>query len=58
MLDRARATLDCADGRIVHRDRIGVVDFSRPSRAARFHVVDLAGGTAVTHLVAHVTGPH
>lgn len=56
LLDRARAVLDREGGRIVHRDRIGIVDFSKPSRDARFHLVDLAGGSAVTYLVAHGRG--
>ena len=56
LLERARAALDREGGRIVHRDRIGIVDFSKPSRDARFHLVDLAGGRAVTYLVAHGRG--
>jgi hypothetical protein len=56
LLERARAAIDREGRRIVHRDRIGIVDFSRPSRDARFHLVDLAGGSAVTYLVAHGRG--
>ncbi|WP_293881963.1 murein L,D-transpeptidase catalytic domain-containing protein [Sphingomonas sp.] len=41
---------------LVHTDRIGVVDFSRPSSAPRLFVVDLASGTAQAHLVAHGRG--
>ena len=56
LLERARAALDREGGRIQHRDRIGIVDFSKPSRDPRFHLIDLAGGSAVTYLVAHGRG--
>ncbi|MGO9633313.1 MAG: murein L,D-transpeptidase catalytic domain family protein [Steroidobacteraceae bacterium] len=42
--------------RIIHRDFIGVADFSLPSRAPRFHVVKLADGSVQSHLVAHGRG--
>lgn len=38
------------------RDVVGVVDFSAPSAAARFHVVDLLAGTSRSILVAHGRG--
>ena len=38
------------------RDSIGIVDFSLPSREARFHVVDLMNGTVQSHAVAHGRG--
>jgi hypothetical protein len=41
---------------IVHRDFIGLVDFNLPSRAARFHLVNLADGRVRSHLVAHGRG--
>jgi len=57
LVPRALAALDRHGARITARDRIGIVDFSVPSREARFHIVDLAGGTASTpHLVAHGRG--
>jgi hypothetical protein len=56
LLDRARATLDREGAGITHRDRIGIVDFSRPSRDARFHLIDMEGGSASTYLVAHGRG--
>jgi hypothetical protein len=43
-------------GRLAHLDRIGIVDFSRPSSAARFFVVDVVTGTSQAHLVAHGRG--
>lgn len=42
--------------RLSHTDRIGIVDFSQPSSAPRFFVVDTATGQLTTHLVAHGRG--
>ncbi len=57
LLPRALAALDQHGAAIAERDRIGIVDFSQPSREARFHIVDLAGGTASAPLlVAHGRG--
>lgn len=57
LLPRALAALDRHSSVIAVRDRIGIVDFSQPSREARFHIVDLAGGTVSTPLlVAHGKG--
>lgn len=53
---RALAALDCHDAVITARDRVGIVDFSRPSRAPRFHILDLASGERKTMLVAHGKG--
>jgi hypothetical protein len=41
---------------ISYRDFIGLADFSLPSRAPRFHVVNLADGSVESHLVAHGRG--
>jgi L,D-transpeptidase catalytic domain len=41
---------------ISDRDFIGVADFSLPSRAPRFHLVNLADGSVRSHLVAHGRG--
>ena len=41
---------------ISYRDIIGVADFSLPSRAPRFHLVNLAVGGVESHLVAHGRG--
>jgi len=51
---RAKAALD--QHRIYARDTIGIVDFSRPSSEARFHLVDLASGQVESHRVAHGRG--
>ncbi len=41
---------------ISNRDFIAVADFSLPSSAPRFHVVNLAEGSVRSHLVAHGRG--
>jgi hypothetical protein len=57
LLPRALAALDRHGAAIALRDRIGIVDFAQPSREARFHIVDLAGGTvSAPLLVAHGKG--
>lgn len=57
LLPQARAALDRHAGRIAMRDVIGLVDFSAPSRATRFYLLDLAEGQVIsTHLVAHGKG--
>lgn len=53
---RAKAALERHRGSLRHTDRIGIADFSAPSRDARFHVVDLASGQVSSHLVAHGRG--
>jgi hypothetical protein len=57
LIPRALAALDQHGAVIAVRDRIGIVDFSQPSREARFHIVDLVGGTvSAPLLVAHGRG--
>lgn len=56
LLDRAKASLDTHAGRIAHRDRIAIADFSRPSAEARFFLVDLAAGMTTSYRVAHGRG--
>ena len=56
LIERALAALDRHAGAILHRDRIGVVDFSRPSHEPRLFIVDLASGASSRHLVAHGRG--
>ena len=54
-----RRALDALDRRrdsITHRDFIGIADFSLPSHAPRFHVLNLADGNVRSHLVAHGRG--
>lgn len=55
LLAAALAALD--SHRIAARDRLGLVDFSLPSREPRFHLVDVAGGRIEqSWLVAHGSG--
>ncbi len=56
LLRRALRALDQHQGGIEHRDVIGIADFSLPSRAPRFHLLDVASGRVTSHLVAHGRG--
>lgn len=61
LLDRAMAALDSHASSILHRDRIGLVDFSVNSGDPRLQIVDVGNGRILaTHLVAHGRGsdPH
>jgi len=60
LLRRAVAALELHRDSISHRDVMGVVDFSLPSRVQRFYVINLADGHTSSHLVAHGRGsdPH
>ena len=56
LLRRALDALEQHHDGISYRDFIGVADFSLPSRAPRFHLVNLADGHVRSHLVAHGRG--
>jgi hypothetical protein len=56
LLQRALGALERHQSSIAYRDFIGVADFSLPSHAARFHLVDLADGSVRSHWVAHGRG--
>ena len=57
LLPQVRAALDRHAAHIVERDIVGLVDFSAPSRAARFYLLDSAEAQVVSvHLVAHGKG--
>jgi L,D-transpeptidase-like protein len=56
LLRRALDALERHRDSISSRDFIGVADFSLPSRAPRFHLVNLADGSVRSHLVAHGRG--
>jgi hypothetical protein len=56
IMRRALAALDKHGAAIANRDVIGIADFSLPSRAPRFHLVDVASGRVSSHLVAHGRG--
>lgn len=53
---RAKAALERHWTSLRHTDKIGIADFSAPSRDPRFHVVDLASGQVTSHRVAHGRG--
>lgn len=52
----ARRALAAHGGAAVHRDVVGVADFSPASRDPRFHLVDMANGGVSSFLVAHGRG--
>jgi hypothetical protein len=56
LLQRALDALERHRETILHRDRIGIADFSLPSSAPRFHLLRLADGHLESHLVAHGRG--
>jgi hypothetical protein len=56
LLRRALDALEQHRDSISHRDYIGVADFSLPSRAPRFHLVNVADGSVRSHWVAHGRG--
>ncbi len=56
LLRRALAALEQHQDSISYRDVIGVADFSLPSSAPRFHLVNLADGSVRSHWVAHGRG--
>ena len=56
MFQKAKAALDSHRYQARARDFMGIVDFSKSSGEARFHVVDLMNGTVESHLVAHGRG--
>lgn len=56
LLRRALAALQKHQNSIEHRDVIAIADFSQPSRARRFHLLDVASGAVASHLVAHGRG--
>lgn len=57
LLGEALAALDRHDRRVVHRDRIALVDYSRGSGEKRFQLIDVEGGTVEQDwLVSHGRG--
>lgn len=57
LLPQARAALDRHAAHIMDRDVVGLVDFSAPSRASRFYLLDMNAGQVISaHLVAHGKG--
>ena len=56
LMRRAMNAVAIHRNRLEHIDRIGIVDFSRPSSAARFFIVEKETGTSHSYLVAHGRG--
>lgn len=53
---RALASLDAHRSVVRQADVIGIADFNKASRDARFYIVDLRSGFVTEHLVAHGRG--
>ena len=56
LLQRALESLERHQKIFQYRDLIGVADFSLPSSAPRFHLVNVADGSVQSHLLAHGSG--
>jgi hypothetical protein len=56
LLRRALDALELHGDLIAHRDFLGIADFSLPSRAPRFHLLNLTDGSVRSHWVAHGRG--
>ncbi|WP_448578716.1 murein L,D-transpeptidase catalytic domain family protein [Thermaurantiacus sp.] len=56
LLTQAHKALAQYQARNPLRDRVGIADFSQPSRAPRFYLIDLEGGQISAHLVSHGRG--
>jgi len=56
LLARARASFDRHRSALTHTDIVGITDFSRPSREARFFLLETNTGRVSKHLVAHGRG--
>jgi hypothetical protein len=56
LLARARASFDRHRSALTHTDIVAITDFSRPSREARFFLLETDSGRVTKHLVAHGRG--
>lgn len=56
LFKKARAELERLGDTVVHRDIVGIADFSNPSRLRRFYLLDMVSGRASSLLVAHGRG--
>ena len=56
LLAIAKAMLVRNARHIANSNIVALADFSAPSWTARFHLVDIAGGTVASHLTAHGRG--
>lgn len=53
---QALAAMERHRRKLAHFDRIGIVDFTRPSSSPRLFILDTASGAVQPHLVAHGRG--
>ncbi len=53
---RARQELSRVGNRLWRRDKVGMVDFSRPSHDPRMFIVDMVQGSVKSYFVAHGRG--
>jgi len=56
LLQEALSAMERHQSRFAFRDRIAIADFSVPSSAPRFHLIDLMGGATTALFVAHGRG--
>lgn len=56
LLARAMASFQRHRAQVRHADVIAIADYSQPSRARRFHLVDMVAGGTTSMLVAHGRG--
>lgn len=56
LIAQAKAAMEAHGRRIAHHDRAAIADFSRPSSAARFLLIDFEGGRTRSLRVAHGRG--
>lgn len=56
IVDRAKQELSRVGSQIWRTDKVGIVDFNRPSREPRFFIVDLEQGSVRSYLTAHGRG--
>ncbi len=52
----ARRELERSGSRVWVKDKVGIADFSRPSRDPRFFILDMQSGSVSSFLVAHGRG--
>lgn len=56
LFNLAKRELERSGSRVWLKDKVGIADFSRPSREPRFFILDMVGGTVTSFLVAHGRG--
>ncbi|RYF95540.1 MAG: murein L,D-transpeptidase catalytic domain family protein [Caulobacteraceae bacterium] len=56
LLARAKAELERLGAAIPNHDLVAVADYAAASKSPRFHILDIAGGTVSSLLVAHGRG--